>query len=313
MTKRYQKILLQCPAWLVFLLLLALTTFLPSCDTKENPVKSISGIGSQERERSTDGSSNYTDGSNWQSNGQGGDGTKFVDSPLVERFLRLVTDITARSAKLNRERDRRGKLRLALGSNLGEGCMQDVVVKTLELIVDGSKLGDIDVSSKFKGKDTPPTDTGRNIFEFSFGDSTFSSVLTFSSDEANNNLFAVGTRKTWIPARNDFTIGEIQRLKIKKLNASYEVTDLCEGGKALSSCTNVNKVSEVARYHLSGLKIKINGALIYERGNIGHTFANHLHANEKAKSFSLGFSDDHLNINEAYVKMKQRDDCTALQ
>lgn len=300
-----------CP-WLILLQSIVFSVSLLSCDSKDNPVKRISGIGSEEQERGTGSLSDPTAGSNW-SDGQGGDGTKFVDSPLVEKFLKLVSDITARSSKLNRERDRRGKLRLVLGANLGEGCMQDVVVKTLEVIVDGTKLGDIDVSSKFKGKDTPPKETGRTIFEFSFGDSTFSSVLSFNNDEASNNLFAVGTRKAWIPARNDFTIGEIQRLKIKKLNASYEVTDLCEGGSTFSSCTNINKVSEVGRYHLSGLKIKVNGALIYERGNIGHTFANHLHAKEKAKSFSLGFSDDHLNINEAYVKMKQRDDCTALQ
>ena len=297
----------------VVLPLIAFLVASVSCDSKDNPVKRISGIGSEGQDRGSGNLSGPGGGAGSQSGGQSGDATKFVDSPLVETFLKLVADITASSAELNRERDRRGKLRLALGANLGEGCMQDVVVKNIEVIVEGAKLGDIDVSSQFEGKDTPPTGTGRTVFEFSFGDSTFSSVLTFTNDESSHTLFSVGTRKSWIPARSDFTIGEIQRLKIKKLNAAYEVTDLCEGGKTFSACKNINKVSEISRYHLSGLKIKVNGELIYDRGNIGHAFANHTHASENTKSFSLGFSDDHLNINEAYVKMKQRDDCTALQ
>ena len=295
-----------------YLLILVILFGNLSCDSKDNPVKRISGIGSSGQDRSRSGNLSNPQGEA-QAGGQGGEQTKFVDTPLVERFLKLVADITARSAELNRERDRRGKLRLALGASVGEGCMQDVIVKTLEVIVEGAKLGDIDVSSHYEGKDLPPSSTGQSTFEFSFGDTTFSSVLTFTNNESSHNLFSAGTRKTWIPARSDFTIGEIQRLKIKKLNAAYQVTDLCEGGKAFSACKNINKVSEVDRYHLSGLKIKVNGELIYDRGNIGHTFAGHLYPEEKAKSFSLGFSDDHLNINEAYVKMKQRDDCTALQ
>lgn len=298
---------------LIYCFSIALLSNVLGCDVKDNPVKQISRIGSEERDRSSRDDSNSGSGTNSNGQNQGGDQTKFVDTPLVERFLKLVAEITARSAKLNRERDRRGKLRLALGANLGEGCMQDVLVKTLEVIIDGTKLGDLDVSSHFDNSDAPPSSTGRSVFEFSFGDSTFSSVLTFSNDENINSLFSVGTRKTWIPTRRDFTIGEIQRLKVKKLNAAYEVNDLCEGGKTFSACKNIKKVTEVARYHLSSLKIKVNGELIYDRGNVGHTFANHLHSSENAKSHSLGFSDDHLSLNEAYVKMKQRDDCSALQ
>lgn len=239
-----------------------------------------------------------------------------VDSPLVDQFLALVTAISTRAPELNRERDRRGKLRQALSADLGAGCMQDVKVRSLELILSGQKLSDLALPKQARHDELPLGETEQANFEFSFGDMTFSDQVSFQNDEKQNNLFTANSHKIWNVERESFTIGKIQRLKIKKLSSSFTKQKSCSSGTAFSACSKDVSITELDRYHLDGLQIKVNGELIYARSDIGHTFAQYTPKNpslEPAKSQGLGWSEDNMLINEAYVKMQQKDDCTAVQ
>lgn len=280
--------------------------FLTACEGNKSGSSKSSGS-------AADGSASDTSKSESDVNSQDIGSVSYVDSPLVDKFLKLVSEISARAPKLNRERDRRGKLRLALGSQLGVGCMQDVKVKSLEVIIEGQKMGDADITPYYRGPANPSEGTGRTVFEFSFGDGTFSKALTFTNEETRNALFSVGTRKSWVPESQDYLVGQIQRIKIKKLSGSFHTKDLCDGGSFVSSCTNKQQIIEQERYYLSSLKVKINGELIYDRGNISHLFSSYGTQQDSYSSLGFGWSDDHININEAYVRMKQRDDCTSFQ
>ncbi|MCB9229919.1 MAG: hypothetical protein H6618_09930 [Deltaproteobacteria bacterium] len=298
---------------LKYALIICFLVFIAVSCEKKRPESSDSGAVTAGSESSAESSGEATETKGSDQTGQDIGVVSGVDSSLVDQFLQLVSEISARAPLLNREMDLRGRLRLALGAQVGAGCMQDVRVRSIEVIIDGQNAGDIRISDSVQDVESLPQGNGQSVFEFSFGDSLFSHVLTFSNDEKRNALFSPGTRKTWVPESSDFMIGQIQRIRIRKLSGSFVTRDRCEGGNFYSSCKNKPEVIEQDRYSISSLKIKVNGELIYERGGLSHLFARYPGNGDQYSSVAYGWSDDHLNINEAYVRMKQRDDCTSFQ
>ena len=275
------------------LLCLGFSFMLSQCKTQERNRGGLAGSGNE--------------------SGQGGSGPlSYSNNPHIDKFLALVKSISLRAEELNREKDRRGKLRLAL-TNGATGCMQDVPIRSVKVVIKGSKYGDLDVSSHFKDKNAPPEGTGKAMFHISFGDSEWTDSLVFQNDEYSHSLFSGGSGKTFTTNRTNFTLGSFQTLKIEKSDSSYFVNNRCEGGNFISACRNNRVVKEQDRFFLKGFEVWVNGLLVYERGAIDHVFANFKSPQDPGKTVGLSWQDSHVNINDSFVKVMQLEDCSQYQ
>lgn len=235
-------------------------------------------------------------------------------SELVDRFLGLVAEISARQKSLERERDRRGKLQLELlGLGSGGGCMQGMPIDKVELIIDGDHLLPLDVSQQYEKTTglTAPKDEMELNFEFTLGRN--GKRVVYLNDEKKEPLFASGIRKIIPIEDKDFTLGDLQYIQIKKPEHYHQTTSIC-AGQILSQCEQTygvtKKVEEKERFVLRALKIKVNTELVYERENIDFGFVANSKASESIKEKGLVWKDTNIMLNEAFIRLMQVEQCS---
>lgn len=237
-------------------------------------------------------------------------GPSYSDNPHVDRFLELLRKIEGRSAELEREKDRRGKLRIALtGSEFG--CMHNVPIKTIKLVIKGYRAGDKDVTSIYSGLDKPADPSGKSIFNISLKHVKGSEHLTFENDEKVHALFHAGgsatapeISKIFTSDRTDFKFGDLDSIELKKIEGVIETEEYCEGGGATSfqACKKKHKYKEVDRYKLLGLKVYINNLKVYEKNNIDFLFSEY---GDSERTVNMTWKDDKLFLNEVFVQASQ--------
>lgn len=280
------------------LFVLSLLGFFVACDSNKSSKKSNIRAAGQGGSKSGDASLG----------GQSSENEQGVTNPAVDKFLGLVSQIGQRANELNREKDRRGKLRLALAANNGTGCAYDVKVSSLEIFIDGAALDDSDVSKALGQADNLPTEPSPT-YKFYFGIGTKGSkALTFTHDESKEAMFLPGGRKLITPEIN-LKIGDIQQIRILKEKPTFVVNDFCEG-----KCSDDKIVKETLRSQINSLKIKVNRHLVYYNPNIQHVFAKEVDSSDARSGYTTGlaWSDEGVQLNQKFLDLMQQDDCSGL-
>ena len=75
--------------------------------------------------------------------------------PTVDKFLAVKNQIAERRLRLERQRDRRQKLISLLSVGANRGCMGEVIVKRIDISVEGSHLDNLPLSSSSITVDSP--------------------------------------------------------------------------------------------------------------------------------------------------------------
>lgn len=234
-----------------------------------------------------------------------------ADNDLIDEFLRLTNDYRQLSNELNQSIDLRGKLQIALTSASKFGCKAEEKITSVEVIVNGEKLEDLDVSAFNKGAvNLPPLSIESSKFVIMLSNLTQTSKISLENNEATNPLFTSGARRTFPIATGDMSIGSIDQIIIKKPLPTYSVVSFCPTGSKDSVCANNQTVKELERYLLKTLTIKINGQIIYSNSNVGKVFAINKQAGEGNQPASLEWVEQAARLNGDFVKLMQVDDCS---
>lgn len=238
-------------------------------------------------------------------------GSTSYGNPLVDKFIALRTAIETSANSLNREMDRRGKLRLALGGKVTAGCLADIVVSKIEVIVDGHENGELDLRTSVDSKNLPREDPTKAMFTFAFGGATGSTRLSFSNNEIASEIFGNGIHHVFTPTTaGTLKIGQIGKISIKKDSASYRAQGSCSSDKWDISCGPAH-IFETQRYGFSKLEVKVNDVLIYSRSGLKFVFSQNA-AHGSGESNGLEWYDDQVGFNEANIAAMQRQDCTGI-
>lgn len=234
---------------------------------------------------------------------------------LVKLYLDLQSQIETMSPELSREQARRKNLMLDLMANIGAGCMGSIAVNTVEVIINGDKLVDYDVTTAKQTDQYLPKPTGQSQIVFTLGDvDDTTNSITFKNDETSNPVFATNGHLNYtIPeGGKSVKINSINMFSIKKSLPAYSVVDFCMGYDGTlqkeKDCSMQKSVKELERYSMKGVTVKVNGTTIYANGNARHIFA----ANpgpEDAKSQGLLWQENNVQLNDAYVALQQSTNC----
>lgn len=232
---------------------------------------------------------------------------------LADQYLALKASVEKRKPILEKEQMRRQELMLALMANIGAGCMGNVSINTVEIIVDGEKLTDNDVTALQQNDQyLPQSIQGQTNFEFTLGDSTNLHQIKFTNNEQQTPLFSASTHFTYtVPQANQIKINLVDTISIKKTAPAYSIQDFCKDykGKQIEGCTMQSTIKELERYLLSGFTIKVNGNTLYTRSGINHVFAVSPGTESEAKVNGLMWQDMNTQLNPSYVKLLQTANC----
>lgn len=225
-------------------------------------------------------------------------------------FLNLAKQITDRRPSLNKEKDRRTRLMYGLIGNIGSGCMGDLTLTSLELIVDGAKIPDLDVTVlKQTAQYLPAVTAGETDFDFYIGN--LSGVgFSFTNNELQNKLFGASIHYTVaIPKEKAIKLNSIDEIRIVKKLPAYAIKDYCTNGTTVvANCSQQRDIHEVERYQIKNLTIKANGKVFYTTNNINHIFSANK-GTEDSKSLGLSWQDNNVQFNDAYMNLLQQKDC----
>ncbi len=228
----------------------------------------------------------------------------------TNEFLNLAKQITDRRPSLNKEKNRRTKLMLALLANVGSGCMGETPVTNLEVIIDGVKVPDLDVTIlKQTDQYVPIATAGETDFDFYLG-SLSGTGFTFTNNELQNKLFGVSIHYSIpVPKDKTFKLSSIDEISIRKKVPAYSIKDYCNiGGKPIAKCGQQRDVHEVERYQINSITIKANGKVFYSLNEIQHIFSVNK-GTETNKSLGLSWQDTNVQFNDAYLNLLQQKDC----
>ncbi len=230
-------------------------------------------------------------------------------NPKVSEILKLKTLIESRRPKLERAKDIRGKLMLALMSNIGAGCMGEKKVDKIDITIDGQKINDIDVSAlKQTAQYLPEATAGQSNFEFTLGDKANPPFLSFTNNEAQKPIFVANGRFTYQVQNANFQLKDLTMISIKKATPAYTKTDFCGSGKnAVKGCSMDATIKEVERYEMSSLTIKVNDILVYQNGNTHHIFTTN--AGPETATQNMIWQDSSPQLNDSYLRAMQSTQC----
>jgi hypothetical protein len=231
--------------------------------------------------------------------------------PSVAVFLALKKTILERRQKMDAEKKRRSALMLELMANIGAGCMGDARINSVEIIIDGEKVNDNDVSVLKQADPYLPTDVSQVNFEFYLGDLNRQNSVSFTNNELQNGVFAPNGHYLYTVSQDsNVKIHAIEMLSIKKTVPTYSKTDYCPPpaeGKPAPVCTH-GTIKEVQRYQMSSLTIKVNGIALYTKSQVNHVFSANP-GSEIDTSQGLTWQENNPQLNDAYIKLIQRTDC----
>jgi hypothetical protein len=195
-------------------------------------------------------------------------------------------------AELNRERTRSQNFEYLATGQVNRGCWASQKVSTLEVQIVGSKVGDKSLGNDDKGK--KPTGAPKS-YTFALSDS----VKLGHADEGSKSVFKPDGKLTSANFSNS-TVAELQFLKITKNGVGYRFTKGARkcGFLGTSTCGEYENY-ETDRTNISGIKVLVNGEILYERSGISHTFENN----------ALSFIEDKFTQNRAYLNLMARSDC----
>ena len=232
-------------------------------------------------------------------------------NPKVAEIIALETQIEQREPTLERAMDVRGKLMLILMASIGAGCMGSLVPNTVEIILNGEKINDLDVSTlKQNSQYLPAATPGQTNFQFYLGDLSHQNYLSFTVNQQHNPIFATNGHFVFQVANDStFTLSEAAMLSVTQSTAAYTKTDFCGSGiNTLSGCGLQATITENQRYEMNSLTINVNGHTLYTNSNINHIFS----ANpgpESASSVGLSWADNNVQLNDSYIALMQSTQC----
>lgn len=239
--------------------------------------------------------------------------TALSPQDLSAQYLALEASIKKRNPILEREEERRKNLMLSLMANIGAGCMGEVTINTVEVIIDGEKLVDNDVTTlKQNDQYLPQPVAGKTNFIFYIGDTGKKNFITFTNNEQQTPLFATGSHFTYtVPQSQQIKINLVDTVSIKKEAPAYSTDDFCKDykGKAIEGCTQQKTIKELERYEINNFTIKVNGNTLYTKSNINHVFAVNPGSESDVKSQAILWQDFNTQLNNAYVKLLQTANC----
>ncbi len=242
-----------------------------------------------------------------------GVGTRAIDSPLGQELIALYNEVKPKWQQSEREKDRRGKLIAALTAGLHRGCAADLIIKRLEVEIQGSEMLPAAVSD---AKGTYET-SSVNKFTFGFYNADKSKTLgEIVHDEAAMSLFRVGGKKVFdFTSNTTFTLSDLAIVEIRRDEKSFSYTteDICGGKQA--NCPST-RVKEVNRYALDFVAINANGGLpVFATGNLKIAFARYpsvdaiTGSNDNTRRLTASYEEKGVKINSTYVKAMQTTDC----
>lgn len=232
----------------------------------------------------------------------------------VEHFLSAREDIKELHLELESEQERQDLIMKELVSNVGAGCMFDTLATNVEVIVNGKKEKDLDVS-KLKQTDQylKEPDPSKTMFEFYLGNNSQDKAVRFMNNEKTNPLFQNNGDISYnVPEGKELPMGEIEWIYIKKFEPVYNQKNFCpknEDGESSPDCQVARTIHETERYLMEDLKIKVNGFLFYEKSSTHHMFSTNSENDAKLQSQGLSWEDKKPQLNDAFIKILQRTDC----
>ncbi|MBP6217314.1 MAG: hypothetical protein KA436_01865 [Oligoflexales bacterium] len=234
-----------------------------------------------------------------------------------DEFLALVKDSSELQKNNDREFDRRGKLKLELLSASSAGCMADIAVNAVEIIITGERMADLNVSPLYQGSSNlPKTSELASVYTITFNDAKNEKSVSYTNDESKNPLFGASRHFSPVidPTKPTIKIGEIDQIKIQKGSASFKKIDPCSKAgvqaKAVSQdCALTQIINETGRYLLKGLQIKVNGNVLYTNNELNHSFSVN-RSNEPVNSSGIEWVDREARLNADFTALLQREGCT---
>ncbi len=282
------------------------------------------------------------DASNPQQQSAGG--ILLASPSSVDTLYELLQRYNPLAAQLQLEKARNQSLVTMLQSNLYVGCLSNVLIKTVEVDLDGEALAQITVTSAYKADEekkglkddarwnaalaaqavgTDPATgeavgTINPIFTISLANGA-QTKLTWSHDESTdssknpNPLFVIAADLKLTPTSTNVTIGEIDTFILKKNSVAYLHSVECEDGKQ-----NCHAVSETQRFRMKKLRLLFNNIIVYD-GTVEHIFSQYLDpsathtaaAPQTTDNTSLTFSIP-IKLNAAYQQAMQTPSCVGL-
>lgn len=213
-----------------------------------------------------------------------------ANSGQVAQAQQLKSSIKTRYSDLENNRNRQGLLIAELTNTTTSGCFANMKMEKLEILIKGSWL-----DRKFVGdmKNLPASTGNPATVTFQFGDS-----IAVVNDEATNGLFQAAGRKV-VTELVEYDLSSVEYIRISKGGAAFDGEERCTGGGLFSSRKCKYKVFEERRYELDSIELKINDETFYKRDAI----------RAQLEDNNLEWSDNNISVNEACLRLMQRQDC----
>ena len=171
--------------------------------------------------------------------------------------------------------------------------MGEVIVKRIDISVEGSHLDNLPLSSSSITVDSPAEflrESSKDLqgWLVEFSRASGETVVSVKFDEGINTLFRVGGKLTHL-------VSEDQKIKVSDLaQISIQKDEGTKEGDALAG-----------RVRMDSLQIRVNDKLMYSRAGIGMT----LPAFTKTH-LNLRWYESNLALNETHVAAMQQEDCS---
>lgn len=284
-----------------------------SCESKKESSKSASKLTSKSSTNTLTGTKTSVEGE---------EETETVPAPKADAsqvalFMSTQKSILDFRPKLDAEKNRRNKLMMELMANIGAGCMSDADINTIEVIIDGSKLADVNVSTlKQTDQYLPQATEGQINFEFYLGDLQSKKFIKFTNNEATNPIFGNNVHYTYrVPPSDMVKVNFVEMISVKKMAPAYSKVNFCPkpdpSSEAPSNCGVAATLKEIERYEMNAFSVKVNGYLMYTNGSARHGFSLHPGSETDFKSQGLIWQDNNAQLNDSFIALLQRTDCPA--
>lgn len=212
--------------------------------------------------------------------------------PKVEA---LKAEVAKLQQDLDWEQTRNGHLKNELLGDAATGCWSKQTVKSLEINIEGSHLGE--TLANPESKDPKNSDNLAASITFEFG-------YNFVYDNPNEESQAIFTQngKAIINEKYKFRrVSEIEYIKIKKGGMGIKSVAFQKYNWMGGSSTRY-KISEINRYALNSLTLKVNGKVLYSKDGINHVFS--------GDPTLSSWSDMSIRSNQAYMTLMNSNDCS---
>jgi hypothetical protein len=260
----------------------------------------------------------------------------------ADSLYALIQQYNTFESQLQIEKDRNQKLVAMLQTNQYASCLTKVVIKSVEININGEALAQAYVTEEYerepthsrlsnslkwndakshqsKGVDATgkPIGSISPIFHIRLSKNAgekYKDKLTWTYDESKEPLFVISGEKKLEPTSTNVTIGDIDTIFLKKQSVAYLYSESCpEGAPTCSDEKKEHSISEDQRYHLTKIRLLLNNIVVYE-ADIDHLFAHYATPSAtgpQERDTSLIFQSD-IKLNAAYLQALQRQNCDGL-